>query len=253
MDKDKVTTSDPLRDPTHCEAARHPGDSEALRAPGVVAFADDTLDGEPSEPGVTTPGVPYTSTLPWAELPAVPSSGVTTPDSAARYEAVHVAAQAKRAAEAKFALSPGQARFAAQEAGCEAVRRAVVLPVMPDAWRATREVHRALRAAQDLVHVWGDVGDELLGELTHAQAGLHASVMNVSGFAATAAELIDRHVSLPSQWTATFEAILAEASRHGAYRLMALASAALLVGPFTVTWDNAVDWCLAYWAYGAGA
>lgn len=144
-------------------------------------------------------------------------------------------------------FTPGQARYVTSEEGCERVRGTVVLPQMSPAWEATRVLHRQLRASQNVLHDWADVGDEHLGQLTHDAPGLHAAVMNVSSFGMQAAERLDRAVGKPTEWAATFEAIVSEAHKVRAFRLLALASGALLAGPFTETWDNAVEWCLAFW------
>lgn len=220
MDKDNnVTTPSPLADPSQVEALRHPGDIDALRQPGSVV----ELPGP--ETDTTPPGPP--------EIEVTRPSGPWPTARAASYQVTE--------------FSAGQAKFATHEAACELVRQAVVLPQMAPAWEATRDLHRLLRQAQNVVHVWADVPTEELGEITHAQSGTHAAIMNVSGFAAQAAEMLDRAVSKPSQWAATFEAIMSEATKHRAYRLMGMVAGALLAGPFTETWDNAVAWCIAFW------
>lgn len=243
MNKDNVTTSSPLADPTQVEALRHPGDVDALRQPGVVTHADKPVreQGFISHDEVTHPGL-ESEELPVARVELViPAPCQATP------RCVHDEGHPGECLPPPE-LNPGQAAYAIHEAGCLAVRRAVVLPQMPPAYYGTRDLYRTLVAGQQLVHVWADIGDDTLGEITHAQPGCHAAMMNVSAFSAQALEYLGRAVGRPAEWTATFNAIVDEAGKSKAWRLLAIASTALMAGPFTETWDSAVEFCLAFWS-----
>lgn len=231
-------TQNPLNDPTLSDALRHPGDVEALRAPGVTdPHRAPTEPGHDSEVGIRPP---TELSLPPPGVPPLPCDATPGCALSKRHDGACMP-------PSQFAA--GQARFATHEAACERVRVEVKLPTMGDSYVATRELHRALRAAQNVVHVWADVGDEMLGEICRSSPGIHAAMMNVSGFAAQGAEQLDRAVGTPSLWAEAFESIVSSAGRHRAYRLLAMASGALMAGPFTETWDNAMEWCIAYWSH----
>lgn len=150
-------------------------------------------------------------------------------------------------------LTPTQLAHARHESGCEAVRAEVAIPLMPSSYERTSEIRGMLRVAQTLTEHWMDLGDELLGEVSHSAPGLHACVMNVSSFAAQASELLARGTARPVDWCSAFERIVESAGKHKAWKLLALASSAMMAGPFTSTWDNAVEWCVAFWdVRGAG-
>jgi hypothetical protein len=203
----------PLMNPSDCPSLAHPGDHPALQQP--TGLGGD-FHRAPTEPGRDS----EQSFV--AELPSPEH------DTPPRLEAKVTG-------------------FVEHASAMERVRELVVLPIMSDAYEGTRELHRRLRAAQNVVHVWADVGDARIGEIVHAANGIHATIMNVSSFAAQASELLDRATARPTEWAAAFEAIVSEAGKVKAYQLLAMASGALLAGPFTETWDNAVEWCLAFW------
>lgn len=143
-------------------------------------------------------------------------------------------------------LTVDQRRHVDIERAKQAVRKLCELPATSDAEDATVNLRRVLAAAR-VFAVWADVEPEVLGALTHAEPELHGFVMNAQQFVDKAKYALDRAALRPDEWQTAFEHISVIGTREGAWDYVAIASGALVAGPHTRPWDEAVEWFRCAW------